>query len=401
MSFSEKFKELFSRKEKFEKVATGNAKIDTETSFWERVKAKYVNMYFLKKLVWIIFRLVLLIGISYVIIYPYFSKVTTSLMAPEDFVDTTVVMIPRNWTLDTYKAIINDNKYFTAMFNTALLSLLCGVIQTLICSIVGYGFAKFKFKFKGALFLLVIFTMVVPHETIRQALILRFRYFDLFGYIPQINSWLYNFFEEAGMDGLKESLISFANSGWLKNLVEYKKDVVDGTAFMEVYSKVVDKLIPNLLNTYWPMAILSLTGLAFKNGLYIFMMRQYYNGVPDELEEAAYVDGAGVIKTFVRIILPMSLTMMVTIFMFSFSWQWMDTFYTEVFMPGGTSGNVLLSHIYSTIPTSLDTDYAGQAAYTTAIRNASGILILIPLLIMYLFGQRTLIEGVERSGITG
>ena len=220
MSFSEKIKGLFSRKEKFEKVATGNAKIDTETSFWERVKAKYVNMYFLKKLVWIIFRLVLLIGISYVIIYPYFSKVTTSLMAPEDFVDTTVVMIPRNWTLDTYKAIINDNKYFTAMFNTALLSLLCGVIQTLICSIVGYGFAKFKFKFKGILFLLVIFTMVVPHETIRQALILRFRYFDLFGYIPQINSWLFNFFEEAGMDGLKESLVSFANSGLLKNLIE-------------------------------------------------------------------------------------------------------------------------------------------------------------------------------------
>lgn len=399
MNFIEKIKGLFIRN-KFEKVATGNAKIDTETTFIERVKAKYLNMFFLKKVAWVIFRLVLLVGISYVIIYPYFSKITTSLMAPEDFVDTTVVMIPRNWTMDTYKAIINDNKYFTAMFNTALLSLMCGVIQTLICSIIGYGFAKFKFKFKGALFLLVIFTMVVPHETLRQALILRFRYFDLFGYIPQVNSMLFNFFNESGMEGLKESLINFANSGWIKNIISYSKDVTDATGFMDVYSKLIDKLVPNVLNTYWPMAILSLTGLAFKNGLYIFMMRQYYNGVPDELEEAAYVDGAGVIKTFVRIILPMSMTMMVTIFMFSFSWQWMDTFYTEVFMPA-SSDNVLLSHIYSTIPKSLDTDYAGQAAYTTAIRNASGILILIPLLIMYLFGQRTLIEGVERSGITG
>lgn len=370
MSFIEKIKGLFTRSKKPEKVATGNAKIDSETGFWERVKAKYFNMFFVKKLVWVIFRLVLLIGISYVIIYPYFSKVTSSLMAAEDFVDTTVVMIPRNWTLDTYKAIINDNKYFTALFNTATLSLLCGVTQTLICTIVGYGFAKFKFKFKGLLFLLVIFTMVVPHETIRQAMILRFRYFDLIGIIPQLNGWIFNLFD--GESITKETYQAF-------------------TDFI--------KLIPNTLNTYWPMAILSLTGLAFKNGLYIFMMRQYYNGVPDELEEAAYVDGAGVIKTFVRIILPMSMTMMVTIFMFSFSWQWTDTFYTDVFMPA-SGGNILLSGI-TAIPKSLNTDYAGQVAYETAIRNGAGILILIPLLIMYLFGQRTLIEGVERSGITG
>ena len=370
MSFTEKLKGLFTKNKKPEKVMTGNAKIDSETSLWERIKAKYFNMFFLKKLGWIIFRLVLLIGISYVIIYPYFSKITTSLMAREDFVDTTVLMIPRNWTLDTYKAIINDNKYFTALFNTTTLSLLCGVSQTLICAIVGYGFAKFKFKFKGALFLLVIFTMVVPHETIRQAMILRFRYLDLIGIIPQLNGWIFNLFEGEAISP-------------------------------ETYEKFTEfiELIPNALNTYWPMAILSLTGLAFKNGLYIFMMRQYYRGVPDELEEAAYVDGAGVIKTFVRIILPMSTAMMVTIFMFSFSWQWTDTFYTDLFMPA-SGGNILLNNIVS-IPKSLDTEYAGQLAYETAIRNGCGILILIPLLIMYLFGQRTLIEGVERSGITG
>lgn len=369
MSFIEKIKGIFSKK-KPETVLTGNAKIDTKTTLWERIKAKYFNMYFLKKVGWAVFRLVLLVGISYVIIYPYFSKITSSLMAREDFVDTTVLLIPRNWTLDTYKAIINDNKYFTALFNTGLLSLLCGVSQTLVCAIVGYGFAKFKFKGKSILFLLVIFTMVVPHETIRQAMILRFRYLDLIGIIPQVNGWIFNMFKDESIT--KETYKLFTD------IIGY---------------------IPNTLNTYWPMTILSLTGLAFKNGLYIFMMRQYYNGVPDELEEAAYVDGAGVIKTFIRIILPMSVTMMVTIFMFSFSWQWTDTFYTDVFMPA-SSGNILLSGITS-IPKSLDTEFAGQVAYETAIRNGAGILILVPLLIMYLFGQRTLIEGVERSGITG
>ncbi|MBR5858748.1 MAG: carbohydrate ABC transporter permease, partial [Clostridia bacterium] len=155
----------------------------------------------------------------------------------------------------------------------------------------------------------------------------------------------------------------------------------------------------NLLNSYWPFAVLSLTGLAFKNGLFIYIMRQYFNGVPDELEEAAYVDGAGVIKTFARIIIPMAVPMMVTIFMFSFSWQWSEMFYTSLFFTS-TKSAILLPNIVK-IPVSLDTNYVAQATYETAIRNTCGLLILLPLLILYLFAQRTLIEGVERSGITG
>ena len=68
-----------------------------------------------------------------------------------------------------------------------------------------------------------------------------------------------------------------------------------------------------LTNTYWPLIILSICGLAFKNGLYIFMLRQFFRGVPDELEESAYIDGSGVIRTFLTIILPLSIPMMITV----------------------------------------------------------------------------------------
>jgi multiple sugar transport system permease protein len=54
-----------------------------------------------------------------------------------------------------------------------------------------------------------------------------------------------------------------------------------------------------------------------------------------------------------------------------------------------------------TIPLSLETDYAGQAAYYTAIKNTAGIMIIAPLVIVYLFCQRYLIQGIERSGIVG
>lgn len=324
--------------------------------FWTLMKYKYLTFYFAKKLAWIIFRLVLLIGISYIILFPYITKVAGSFMGKLDFVDVSVKLIPKYPTLDTYKAIINDNNYFQALLNSTILSVLCGVCQMLTCAIIGYGFSKFKFKFKGILFILVILTMIIPHDTLQLSLFMKFRYFDIWGIV-----------------------------GWIKKYI--------------FGSTLATPAIANMLNTYWPIAILSITGLAFKNGLFIYIMRQYFNGVPDELEEAAYVDGAGIIKTFVRIILPMSGPMLVTIFMFAFSWQWTDTFYTGLFFMDKT--NYLMLPDIVSIPASLDTDYSAKETYESAIRNTCGLMILAPLVVIYMFAQRTLIEGVERSGITG
>ena len=53
------------------------------------------------------------------------------------------------------------------------------------------------------------------------------------------------------------------------------------------------------------------------------------------------------------------------------------------------------------VPPSLETDYAGQSAYYTAINNTCGIMIIAPLVVVYLFCQRYLIQGIERSGIVG
>ena len=369
-------------------------KSQEKTPFLMRLRYKYLTFYFLKKVIWALFRFVLLIGISYIILFPYFSKISGSFMSRDDFTNTMVKLIPMSPTLDTYKAIITDNRYFEALFNTTLLSVLCAVSQTLICSIVGYGFAKFKFRFKKIIFLFVIFTMIVPHDTIQLSMFMKFRYFDIWGIFGGIKNLFINLGDifshpdgmAAGYAALEQG---FIESGVDPTFMDVLFSNSDGTVYA----------IGNLLNSYWPFAVLSLTGLAFKNGLFIYIMRQYFNGVPDELEEAAYVDGAGVIKTFARIILPMAVPMMVTIFMFSFSWQWTDMFYTSLFFTS-TKTAILLPNIVK-IPTSLDTDYVAKTTYETAITNTCGILILLPLLIIYLFAQRTLIEGVERSGITG
>ncbi|HIX92209.1 MAG TPA: carbohydrate ABC transporter permease [Firmicutes bacterium] len=326
------------------------------TPLKERLKAKFLNLNFLTNVVWVIFRLVLLIGISYVILFPFFAKISGSFMSREDFVDVTVKLIPKYPTLDTYRAIIQENDYFEALLNTTILSVLCGIIQTFMCCVIGYGLAKFKFKGSKLIFFLVIFTMVVPHRTLQLSMFMKFRYFDILG--------IFNLLGGGVFEGLK---------------------VLPFTSL-------------NLNNTYWPLALLSIGGLAFKNGLYIFMMRQFFRGVPDELEESAYIDGSGTFRTFIQIILPLSVPMMITIFLFAFSWQWTDNFYTTIFF---TKASMVLMPDIIAIPKTLDTAYAAQNLYESAIRNTCGLLILAPLLIIYIFMQRFLIGGIERSGIVG
>ncbi len=331
---------------KVKKETKNRIRVEFDRSpLWERIRSKFLSTFFLQKVVWYIFRLVLLIGISYVILFPFFAKISGSFMAMEDFVDVTVRLIPKHWTLDTYKAIILENNYLQAFTNTLLLSLSCALIQTMICCFIGYGLAKFRFRGNKLIMVLVVLTMIIPHRTIQLSLYRNFRYFDIWGIL----------------------------------------NLLTGSTL-------------NLTNSFWPLILLSLTGLAFKNGLFIFMMRQFFTGVPDELEESAYVDGSGVYRTFLQIILPLSVPMMITIFLLAFSWQWTDNFYTEVFF---TNTKTVLMPSINTVPQSLVTTYPGQSLFYSAISNTCALLIMAPLVIVYLFCQRYLIQGIERSGIVG
>jgi len=331
-----------------------HVEFEDRTPLKERLKIKYGSKTFWLNLLVKLVRLVFLVGISYIILFPFFSKISSSFWSPKDFIQPDVKLIPKYPTLDTYKYIITENGYIQALLNTLWISAVCAVLQTLVCAFVGYGFAKFKFKGRNILFFLLLITMIVPHQILRFPMKMQFTY-------PQIL-------------GINSSPL------W--------KAIGLQTGFM---------------NSIIPVILLSLTGLAFKNGLFIFVMRQFYLGVPDELEESAYIDGSDVVKTFFRVIVPLSVPMMITIFLLSFSWQWTDTFYCDTFL--GTSNINVLSDIVFKVPPTLETmsSQAGANAnfYTEAIHNTSGLLAITPLLILYLFCQRYLIQGIERTGIVG
>ena len=366
------------------------------TPLKERLKAKFLSTFFLTKVIYWIFRLVLMVGISYIVIFPFITKIAGSFMSPEDFVDVTVQLIPKNFTLDIYKAILTELDYWSAFGTTFTLSLSTAIVQTFICCLIGYGFAKFKFRGRNLLFLLVMLTMIIPHQTLQLSMFMEFRYFDIFGIvkllkgggieafghnIKDLGEGVANFFEK--LDILPD-VIKWGEYKTARGMTKYKVE-------MDITQAGI-----NLCNTYFPQLLLSLGGLAFKNGLYIFLLRQFFRGVPDELEESAYMDGSGTFRTFIQIILPLSIPMMITVFLFAFCWQWTDDFYTNMFF-SSTDVNLLTKIVE--VPASLKTSFAGAELYDTAVRNTCGLMIIFPLVILYVFCQNFLVQGIEHSGI--
>ncbi len=367
---------------KVRKETKNKIRVDFDrTPLKERLKAKFLNPYFFKKLAISIVRYVLLIGVAYIVLFPFFSKISASFMAQQDFADSTIKLIPKHFTLDIYKSIWIEHKYVEAFFNTFTLSIVTALIQTFICCFIAYGFAKFKFRGAKIFFALVLLTMIIPHRTLASAFQVTFKGFDIFG--------IFGFLEGGGIDIL--GIIKIPD-------VATSLNVFPDT--MKAFSR--DGI--NLLNTYWPFIVLSLTGLAFKNGLYIFLLRQFFMGVPDELEESAYIDGSGVFRTFFTIILPLSVPMMVTVFLFAFSWSWTDNFYTGrtmFFADPRKAPYLLTTTIGREVPSILsDPTFAAKNLYEGAIRNTGGLMIIAPLIVMYLFCQKFLVQGIERSGLT-
>ncbi|NCU27685.1 carbohydrate ABC transporter permease [Candidatus Nomurabacteria bacterium] len=148
----------------------------------------------------------------------------------------------------------------------------------------------------------------------------------------------------------------------------------------------------NLTDSLIPLYILALTGLGLKEGLYIYLMRSFYMSLPKDLENAAYIDGASPISTFFRVILPNSRTILTTVFLFSFAWQWTDVSYPSLYFSEMAVLATKIPNIYIRIGLSADPLGSNIA------QNAAGMLAMIPLLVLYGFSQKALVNSIVRTG---
>ncbi|MCL2019492.1 MAG: carbohydrate ABC transporter permease [Oscillospiraceae bacterium] len=302
--------------------------------------------------VFVVLRTALLFGLCFLILQPLLNKFSLSVMSEMDLFDSTVVNIPREFTLDNYRmtaapALLD---YWPSLFRTFTMSFLIAFLQVASCTFVAYGFARFNFPLKKFWFACVMGLILIPPQTILSSIYIHFAMFDIFGLFTLI----------------KGSPLS-------------------------------------LLDSPAPYLLMSATCMGLKNGLYIYMIRQYFRGVPKELEEAAYVDGCGKLKTFLRIMLPDARAIITSCFLFSFVWQWTDSLFSNLFL---RSMNLMSGRV-SAIPESLVSYYHNNfgrdvlpsVAYQQQLVATGMLMFIAPLIILYLIAQKGFVESISQSGI--
>lgn len=290
-----------------------------------------------------IFRFIILFGLGFVIMYPLIYMVSCAFRESGDMSDPTVMWIPRRFTFDVMRETLNAMGFPQTLITTLFLNVGCALVQVASCAVTGYGFARFKFRGQKLLFGIVIMMILVPPQVIALPLYSQFRYF-----------------------GIGEFTV-------------------------------------NLIDTPLTMYLPALTANGIRAGLMVLIFRQFFKGLPKELEDAAYIDGCGPFRTFVQVMVPNASAAFLTVFLFSVVWYWNDYYVSASFFTDTRTISLMLRNLDTELKRRLfDTMSAEISPREQIVWKEAGCLISItPLLIVYVFLQKHFIEGIERSGIVG
>ena len=295
--------------------------------------------------VWPVFRFLILFGLGFVILTPLLFMISYGFRSRADMSDPTIIWIPRHPTLEVMKQTVGamglTRSSNNPLLNTLLLNIGCSLCQVASCAVTGYGFARFRFRGRELLFGIVILMILVPTQIISIPLYVTFRYF-LFG--------------------------SF-------------------------------NLIDNPLVMYLP----AMTANGIRAGLMIFIFRQFFRGLPKELEDAAYLDGCGPFRTFLKVMIPNAGSSFLTVFLFSIVWYWNDYYVAGSFFSNRKTISMVLNNLDATLNVAIfNNANANVSVREKIIWLEAGCLISItPLLILYACLQKHFTEGIERSGLVG
>lgn len=296
---------------------------------------------------WKLFRLGLIVGIAYVILHPLLVKVSVAFMSEKDMYDMTVQWVPRSPTLDNFSEVLELIDYGKYFLTTLAVSGGATLLQMASCSLAAYGLARFKFRGRGLLFGLVILTLVLPQQTYMVSTYSQYRYFDLYGIL---------------------------------------------SPFMDPVS---------LVGTPWPLMLMSIGCQAAKNGLFIYILKQFFARLPGELEEAAWVDGAGVGTIFLKVMLPNAGPALTTVGVLAFVWTWNDLYTASTYMSTLPLFSTLLNNLTFQISRSVGGQSVVDTVRLSMLTNAGALLIILPLIVLFIAVQKMFVQGVERTGLTG
>jgi len=310
-------------------------------------------------------RYAVIISLAYMILYPLLRMISLMITHPTSIGAVGGLWVPPILGLDNFWVAFGIMNFWDTLFFTVRNVGIIVLLQMMSAAFAGYAFARLRFKGMNFVFMLVLITFIVPNEVFMLPQRVLFQNFDFFGIIEAIR----------------------------------------GRPI-------------NMLGSPTAMFVLAGTGMGIAGGLFIYIFRQFVRGLPKELEEAAYVDGAGFIRTFFTIVLPIIKPAFLTVGTLSFIWNYTDTHFPRLFNP---------TNQYMAIRQALvGTAQAGEpmvqmltvqarrlgliahevvsinsAAHHNAIVQVSTLLSILPLIVLFLIVQRQFVQGVERSGIVG
>lgn len=300
-----------------------------------------------------VFRIILLSAIGFVILYPLLYMLTTSLRSRGSFMNSVRVWLPEKIDpLANYKVALDVLNYEQGMLSTLKYEIISAVLEIAACAVAAYGFARFKFPCKKLFMGMLFLTILIPDTMI---------------IIPRV-----------------------VNNSQLD--------------FLGVFA-LIDRLTgvdlrPSILDTGWSFYLPSLFAAGLRSGILIFIYIQFFKSLPAELEEAAWIDGAGPIRTFLSIAIPSSGVVILTVSVFSLIWHWNDYFLSSMYLTEDYPLAVWLTMMPKQLP-SRGYSLVPSQPETMAVLMAGCVIFIVPMLIIYTVVQRWFIESIDRVGITG
>ena len=297
-----------------------------------------------------LFRYLLLLGVSYIALFPIIKMVSASLSNAEEYFNNSSAFLPVGPTFENFK---NSQSYFPILKplkNTLIITVSCTIVSVFICSLAGYGLGRYKFKGSSLVYAAVLFTIIMPIQTAQIPLVYYYRWFDFFGIGKIIGLF-------TGKD-----------------------------------------LTVNLLTNLGSLLIPALFGVGLNAGIFIFLFRQFFAGMPKDLEEAAKLDGCSPFKIYWKVMLPNIIPVLVTVLLLSTIYYWNDSLITgmlnldigDTIMVG--VGKLMKEHVG-----------ASELTYMSWRVEYFSILLLavLPLVAVFIFCQKFFVECMDRSGSKG
>lgn len=289
----------------------------------------------------------LLITISYVFLFPLIKMVSLAFMSQTDIIDPEIDYIPKNPTFSNFTAALVVLDGVKSLWGSIWVSTVLAVSQTVISALTGFAFARYDFKFKRILFVLILVSFIIPVPVML---------------IPRI--MMFSSFQS----GMRQYIDNF-----------------------------------QIFGTIFPQFVLSIFGQGVNSAILILIFYNFFKLIPKVLYEAAKIDGASAFNQFWHITIKISVSTIIVVFLFSFVWNWNETYVTGLFNSEHQSLPAQLA-VFDTnfregAPDGAST--GGENRVNEAYKMAATLLSMIPLFIIYFAAQKQFIEGIETTGITG